>query len=255
MVCVRVVERAEELQNLLKGRPMRGCVSVGLGRLLVWSALGLGVALGWSPEASATIALSFDLDAMTTTSDAIVIGQVREVASRWEGHRIVTGVEIAVALPVMGSAARGERVRLDVLGGRVGDLAQVVSGTARFAVGEQVVVFLEEVGGGFQVVGLSQGKYKVVRGPDERLWAVRDLEGLTLATIERTAQGPTARLSELAPEALGAVPLDALLRDVVRGMRRIEVPARPEILECLGEDLTRDFDFGGLLSAPKWGGR
>ena len=53
-------------------------------------------------------------------------------------------------------------VTVTELGGVVGDLGMVVPGTARFDPGEQVVVFLKNVGGKWRTAGLIQGKFSVV---------------------------------------------------------------------------------------------
>lgn len=130
-------------------------------RTLVLVALLGGLPVG------ATTMLRADLPQMAQTSDAVVQGVVRRVQSRWSGdkRRIVTDVEIQVTESLKGQS--GGTVLVTQLGGRVGDIGQVVSGLASFSEGEEVVVFLEKRGvSAFQLAGMAQGKYQVQRaGP------------------------------------------------------------------------------------------
>lgn len=216
-----------------------------VGALAMLGAL-CAVAL-WAGRSEATIVVKLDVEGLSTSADDIVMGRVRAVTPRWEGQRIVTDVRVEVAMPVSGATRPGQEVTVQVLGGRVGDLAQWTPGVSRFSVGEDVVLFLARRPEApvAQVVGLSQGKYRVVRGPDEQLWAVRDVSGLTLAEVE-AGQGTSrqvARFVHDAPTELGALPLDTLLRGVVASLRQVDVPVRPEVLERLGErpELRPDF--------------
>jgi hypothetical protein len=200
----------------------------------------IGAALALSATAAATIVIKFDVDGLTTTSDAIAIGRVESRSSHWEGQRIVTEVSVRIAVPVSGKAEAGEQVTVRVLGGRVGDLAQHVAGTAAFVPGEDVLLFLERPSSSqARVVGLSQGKFKIVDGPGNKLWAVRDLQGLSLAEVALGDQGQrVAQVSE-GLDAMAAVPLDELLQDVVEGLEKIEEPVRSDVFEKLGPDLSR----------------
>ena len=98
------------------------------GRLLGAVVFVFAVGLAGVPtqEAGATIVVKLDTDGLTTTSDAIVMGRVESLSSSWRGARIVTEVSLRVAMPVMGEVAQGAVVKVEVLGGRVGDLAQRV---------------------------------------------------------------------------------------------------------------------------------
>ena len=115
-------------------------------------------------SASATTLVQMDLPELTRSADVIVHGTVRRLESRWsgDGRLIVTDVEIQVTETLKGEAP-GTLV-VTQPGGRVGDIAQRVSGLASFTPSEEVVVFLARPGGrDFRVVGLAQGKYQVLR--------------------------------------------------------------------------------------------
>lgn len=231
----------------------RVCKRASVGALAV-AGLSFGASALVSAPADATIVVKHDVDGLTTGAETIVMGRVRAQSARWVGTRIMTEVQIEVALPVMGKADVGEVVTVEVLGGRVGDLAQVVSGVSRFSEGEDVVLFLKRSVAQPQVsrvVGMAQGKYTVVQGPDERLWAVRDLNGLTLAEVVPGSAGPrhVTRFAHMAPEELGAVPLDGLMRQVATGMRRLDEPVRPELLRHLGQGLRQQVDFSKVFEA------
>jgi hypothetical protein len=117
--------------------------------------------------AAATTMLRMDLPVMAQGSDTVVHGTVRRVESRWSGdrRRILTDVEIEVTEALKGQP--GSTVLLTQPGGKMGDIGQVVHGTASFTPGEEVVVFLERRGASaFQLTGMSQGKYQVKRAED-----------------------------------------------------------------------------------------
>jgi hypothetical protein len=146
-------------------------------RFLVPLLLGalLAPVLGAAP-ARATTFLETSVEETTRGADAVVRGKVLRTAARWIGGRIVTEAEIAVASAWKG--APGERITVAVPGGRVGDLAQRVSGSPTFRPEEEVVVFATRAGPGrWGVAGLAQGKYRVEAGQ-----ARPDLSGVRFET-------------------------------------------------------------------------
>ncbi|MEO1271589.1 MAG: hypothetical protein AAFX99_26145 [Myxococcota bacterium] len=210
--------------------------------------LGTLVVTGSPTPAHATIVLKLDTADMGAEASSIVMGRVEAVRSFWDNGRILTEVDVRVALPVKGIAQQGAVVTLQQMGGRVDDLVQWVPGTAQFMVGEQTLVFLEQTASNRPkvVMGLAQGKYQIAVGPDERLWAVRDLNDLSLAVFEETASGERKMLllEEDAVAASNALPLDRLLSDVAQGLVRQAKPVPEPLRERLGEGLTpRGYDF------------
>ena len=165
------------------------------------TALALAFVLGTAvPRADATVVLRLPLARMAREAGRIVHGTVVEVrAGRDEAGLPATWVTLAVARTVKGPAVR--HLTLKQFGaaeplpdGTVGRIA----GLPRYAVGEEVVLFLRpESGRGFtSPVGLGQGTYRVSRGAagarvrrDTPGATTRDL-GAFLADVERLAVAP-----------------------------------------------------------------
>jgi hypothetical protein len=160
-------------------------------------AFVLGAAV---PHAEATVVLRLPLARVTREAGRIVHGTVVEVrAGRDDAGLPATWVTLAVARTVKGPAVR--RLTLKQFGateplpdGTVGRVA----GLPRYAVGEEVVLFLRpESGRGFtSPVGLGQGTYRVSRGAAGAR-VRRDLPGATtrdlgdfLADVERLSVAP-----------------------------------------------------------------
>lgn len=125
-----------------------------------------------SQAALATTLLKVDLGQLTRSSDAVVIGRVQSVQSRFssDGLKILTDAEISVTQTLKGQVAQAVVVMQP--GGAVGDVGQHVAGVARFTPGEEVAVFLEKRGSRYFVTGLGQGKYRLERWSDGKTYAV-----------------------------------------------------------------------------------
>lgn len=124
----------------------------------VWIA-GLGCLSG---RGAVLIHLTFD--EMTEQSSAIVLGRCIAVQSAWNaGHSdIVTHNVFEARQYYKGNL--GPRVTLTELGGKVGEWVAEYSGIPRFQVGEEAVLFVwTDPQGQHQVIGLTQGKFRVGR--------------------------------------------------------------------------------------------
>lgn len=192
--------------------------------------------------ADATIAVKLDIDALSTTSDTIVLGQVESKRSQWEGTRIVTDYTVKVTLPVAGAMNLGDKVSVRTLGGRVDDLAQRVYGTAGFAVGEDVLLFLETRADTKRVVGMAQGRFKIQRDADGVVWAGQELNGLGLAEVVGTEGGKLATRMLDHPEAM-KLSLSSLLQQIGVSLAKVGTPLRPEVTERLGANFQKKYDF------------
>jgi hypothetical protein len=107
-------------------------------------------------------------------------------------------------------------------GGVVGEVGQLVHGTAKFTVGEDVVVFLEPRGDRFLLTGMLQGKFKVERSSDGKaVFARQELEGEAMLVDPATRQA-------VAPNAT-VLPLDTLRAQVLAaaGTKAPTEPAAP----------------------------
>lgn len=192
------------------------------------------------PSALATQVLSMTLEAMAEHADVIVHGRVVHT----ESVAVTDGGDVLDADTAQagghGRLRYETRVRLDVIetlksdrqatvasapltfhlaGGRVGRFAQIVAGTPRVAVGDELVVMLERPSSSpiLRVVGFSQG-----------LWRAAALAGLgPLARSDRTGAellpGPAG---DVAP-AVDVRPLDVLLSEL-RRLIAATAPTAPE---------------------------
>lgn len=179
------------------------------------SRLLLLLALLLTPvTASATVVRPMNIEELAAQATSVVHGVVEaQHAVRIDG-RFVTLVDVRVEERLESDAATDPgRVTVEIPGGTVGQYSQVVAGAPRFAVGQEVVLFLwaASPGAAPRVLGLSLGAF----------------------TVERSAAGPVAvsrRGSLTAATAAGVehlgdlrVPLKELLgrvRSVVPASRR-----------------------------------
>lgn len=150
--------------------------------LLLFIALGAALA-------NATTLLALDVPALTKGSSVVVRATVRSVAARWtqDGGRIMTDAVLEVTEPWKGAA--GKQLTVMQPGGVVGEIGQMVHGTAKFTVGEDVVVFLEPRGDRFLLTGMLQGKFKVETSSDGKaVFARQASEGDALLVDPATRQ-------------------------------------------------------------------
>lgn len=143
--------------------------------------------------AFATTLIAMDVPALTRASDVIVRGTVVRVESRWnqDKSRIITDNEILVSEVLKGNQT-GQTVVAMQPGGVVGEIGQAVHGVATFALGDEVVVFLEKRGDRAFVVGLAQGRFVVDRsGPEPMVRGGEDELFLVDAKTHQPVQSPT----------------------------------------------------------------
>ena len=149
----------------------------------ICQALGVFIILALTaPSAFATLAFSLTTAEMTRNADEIVIGKVANIESNWEdgGKKIYSYVEVQVSESLKG--VESQTVLIRQLGGEVGDIGQRIEGLSTFDSGEEILVFLKENSTGeLQVVGMSQGKYRIItdRASGSRT-ARRDTHGLCI---------------------------------------------------------------------------
>lgn len=174
-----------------------------------------------------TTQLAVDVPSLSQSSDVIVLGTVVGSAPRLtlDGRRIVTDTEIQVTEVLKGKPQSSTVVVIQA-GGIVGDVGQRVEGTARFAVGEEVVVFLDRRGAErFAVTAMSQGKFRVERSSDGKTaYAVPEGAGASMLIDPLTRQETGSPLKTL--------PLDELKAQIAAALASpapVVAPARPEL--------------------------
>lgn len=174
--------------------------------VLVLVTMGALSALG-------TTLIAMDVPALTRASDLVVRGTVVRVEPRWteDKRRIITDSEILVSEVLKGNLT-GKTVVVMQPGGVIGDVGQMVHGTAKFSLGDEVVVFLEKRGERAFVVGLAQGRFLVdrsgptamVKGGEDDLFLV---DAKTHQPVEAPSQPMTlAALMASVRESLGPSP-------------------------------------------------
>ena len=147
----------------------------------------------------AAVFLETSVESVARASDAVVRGQVVSRSSFFTQDRRTILTEVVVEVAEAWKGTPGERVRVIVPGGRVGDLAQRVDAAPGFADGEEVVVFLSRRGDFFELNGLAIGKFRVEGGE-----AVPELGNILF-------QGPAVKAGE---RRVGAMPFEELRRRV-----------------------------------------
>jgi hypothetical protein len=101
---------------------------------------------------------------MTHISALILRARCVDNSAAWDGGEIWTFTTYEPTEVWKGSAQ--PRVRVRLLGGRVGNLTSNVSGVPRFRIGEDVVLFLvPTTRGDFSVVSWVQGTFRIHRDP------------------------------------------------------------------------------------------
>ncbi|NUN14167.1 MAG: hypothetical protein HUU55_11085 [Myxococcales bacterium] len=128
------------------------------------------VALILPHHAAATIVLDQSIEQLAVTATSVVHGTVVSTRSRRTNGRWTTQVLVTVIERVKSDPA--EITLLPTIGfvlpgGGDGELAQIVPGTPRFTIGEEVVIFLwRGPDSTNRLLGLSQGTFRVDRkGP------------------------------------------------------------------------------------------
>ena len=173
-------------------RPRRGAAARA-----AW--LLLAALLPWAAPSPALTVVARPLAEQARLAELILVGTVASVRSRWAdrpGGRIVTEV-VLKDLQVVKGRVPGPRYTLLVAGGAVDGRAQVYTGLPRLEPGRRYLLFVR--GNGrvlFPVVGVTQGLYRVERGPDGR-WRVWPGPG------EAQVLGPAAALAPPRGEELG----------------------------------------------------
>ncbi|MBK7581979.1 MAG: hypothetical protein IPI67_17450 [Myxococcales bacterium] len=138
---------------------------LGRRQFLWFAGATLATAATGSRIASASIARAVSLKELVRESERALIGTCLSAESRYESvggrRRIVTHSRIRVE-EALGGADDASEVMLRTLGGRVGDIGQVVHGEAMLLIGEPAFLFLTNAGAGHWVVtAMAQGHFPI----------------------------------------------------------------------------------------------
>jgi hypothetical protein len=142
------------------------------------------------PSSWGTLLIRLSDEEMGRRADAVVRAEVLDVQSfRDPGrHRVFTNSTLGVLEYLKGSGA--DQIVVETAGGVIGDLEYRVLGSPQLAVGDEVVLFLEAHGSVNRVIGMAQGKLRVVNDPASgEALLERDLT--SVAFVDRDASGRT----------------------------------------------------------------
>jgi len=154
------------------------------------------------------------LTQLVELSQFALIGTATEAFSRWEtvgkARRIVTYVQVQVTQPIDGRPPPERTLLLRTLGGRVGDIGQLVHGEARFELGAAAAVFVApDSDGVLGVTAMAQGHYPLSRasGEEPRLLASPDLPSLVRidgSAVQRLVQRTVPEAERLVSDVMRA---------------------------------------------------
>jgi hypothetical protein len=136
-------------------------------------AVGALTGVGFSP-AQATDFAPVSIEQTVDASTYVIRGTVEKVwAEQGERGQVWTRAQIAVTDTLKGHAPA--QLVIDSMGGTVGDVRASVWGAARFSVGEDVFVFVEQLDNGrLSAFGMFNGKYTIRRAArDTQLHAMK----------------------------------------------------------------------------------
>ncbi len=116
-------------------------------------------------RATATTLIPMPVEELASSSEAVVIGTVQEIAGvRTDRGRVVTLVQLTVDEVIKGAIVEPV-ITLKEDGGAVADQREVVFGTPSFQIGERVLLFLTvRPDGSLRTNHLSLGKFRIEAG-------------------------------------------------------------------------------------------
>lgn len=122
-----------------------------------------------TPQSSALM-LGLKIKSLTLGSELIIRGEVEETEAQWsdDGENIFTSAVIEVNKVIKG-ICRQKRIRVEYLGGKVGNIGMGVSDGPQLKEGEDVILFLNSGwsknsrghGWVYRIFGSAQGKYSI----------------------------------------------------------------------------------------------
>jgi len=167
--------------------------------------LGLLALLLAGAAAQATTVVYVPIKKSIQLSDYVLVGHVQrlEAAYNAEGE-IVTRVHLLVEESLKGDIRKGEVFVFHARGGSLDGVRVETVGEARYQLGEKVLVQLENIQGEYHTLGLSFGKWNVIREKNGSSSVVRSLFDLNLVGVTESPATilPLNRMREIAREAI-----------------------------------------------------
>ena len=125
--------------------------------------------------ASASLMENISIEQMTKEADHVVIGNVSNKISRWEGEKIVTDVDIVVIEVLSGKTI--QTVRITYPGGEIDGKGLSVSNVTIPETGDRLLTFLKDSGNAISVLYGNHGQFIIDRDKAYRQSIVIGAEG------------------------------------------------------------------------------
>jgi hypothetical protein len=147
-----------------------------------------------------SVAIDLSIEAMTSQSDMIAIGNCLDAKSVWVDRNLVTLANISVREILKGEDTSTITVVLPggVDANRKIPIAMTYPGAPRINPSEDVFLFLtrdDEVSGGYAITGFSQGKFSIVKDENGEEVVSQDLTRTVLKGKAGTRRGAVNRTS------------------------------------------------------------
>jgi hypothetical protein len=148
----------------------------------LFSLIMLSVSL-WAGHVYATTVRALSEPEMVRAAAAIVRGVVTEVRVRRNAKGVIVTDVVIRTEELLKAEASVPNVTLTQLGGTLDGVTLHLPGNNRYAVGEEVLVFLERNDEGFVELGVGAGKYRVSREA-RGAWVERELGAIGFVHVD-----------------------------------------------------------------------
>jgi hypothetical protein len=147
---------------------MNGIRSRGVIRYARMCALlAIGAVLLVAQYSRGAVVVQKSISEMAESADLVVEGEVEGKLCRWDESNRYIITEVFVDVTKLLKGVSSGRITVRVLGGEVGDTGLMVPGAPNFAVGEEVLLFLEShPTRDWRVMGFHQGKLEITTNPE-----------------------------------------------------------------------------------------
>jgi hypothetical protein len=163
-------------------------------RVAATSALGVLV----GAPAQASLARAVGVEELLGRSRHVLLGEPLDAESVWErvGQRkhIVTYTRVRTLELVAGVDPKQDELMLRTLGGRVGDVGELVHGEAILTLGERSMLFVMPAQSALAITAMAQGHYPLTR---DKAGAERLLRSPQAAELLRVDGSAVQRLAGL----------------------------------------------------------
>lgn len=167
--------------------------------------LGLSALLLAGAAAQATTVQYVPIKKSIQLSDYVLVGHVKQMEAAYNAEgEIVTRIHLLIEESFKGDAQPGEVFVFNARGGALDGVRVETVGEARYQLGDKVLVQLENIEGEYHTLGLSFGKWNIVREKNGSSSAIRSLFDLNLVGITEAPVTvlPLNRMREIAREAI-----------------------------------------------------